>query len=340
MRGDDVEYRSRRYGHGYGLVEVRIHVLYFTSIYMCLRRSQARIAMTSRSPSSHVNHSHPNATTSQCRPYGMIARQCLTRRTTQPCLLPPLLGRRGFHPSSSRSDDGMPNHYATLDLPVNASPGEIKKQFYKLSKAHHPDLHPNDPTAADRFVKISEAHATLGSAENKARYDRDFMRSQPSSGGGRGAPSGSYSSASTPAGGRPASGLSRRRTQFRGPPPSFYRSGGWGAHGEKRSEAAGKASHSHEAQGQAQSGPTGPAGTGPGGFTSGFDNDVRHFDQEGHLRTHSTIEQMRHRARRKGRVRVDEGDYAGRSSLFNFVVISGVLIGTFGISGTMLGLGR
>ncbi|KAK5711733.1 hypothetical protein LTR15_012328 [Elasticomyces elasticus] len=270
----------------------------------------------------------------------MITRQCFARRTAQPCFLSGLVQRRAFHPSSSRGDDGMPNHYATLQLPINASPSEIKKQFYKLSKAHHPDLHPDDPHAAERFVSISEAHATLGSAEKKVRYDRDFQRSQPSfSHSNPSTPSGSYSSASH-AGGRPASGLSRRRTQFRGPPPSFYRSGGWGDQSEKRSEAASSASHSHEAQGQAQSGPTGPAGTGPGGFTSGFDNDVRHFDHDGHLKTHSTLEQNRHRARRKARVRSEESDYAGSSALFNFVMISAVLLGTFGISGTLLERGE
>ncbi|KAK0781802.1 hypothetical protein LTR57_005527 [Friedmanniomyces endolithicus] len=202
-------------------------------------------------------------------------------------------------------------------------------QFYKLSKAHHPDLHPNDPTAAERFVLISEAHTILGSTEKKAQYDRDFLRSQPSFNTARATPSGSFSSASTHAGGRPASGLSRRRTQFRGPPPSFYRSGGWGEHSEKRGEAASTARHSHEAQGQAQ---TGPAGTGPGGFTGGFSNDVPHFDHEGHLKTHSTIEQTRHRARRKVRVQAAESDDAGPSALFNFIMIGGVILGTVGLA--------
>jgi hypothetical protein len=31
------------------------------------------------------------------------------------------------------------------------------RQFYKLSKSNHPDLHPNDPTKSKRFVAISEA---------------------------------------------------------------------------------------------------------------------------------------------------------------------------------------
>ncbi|KAK0249870.1 hypothetical protein LTS09_015030 [Friedmanniomyces endolithicus] len=230
----------------------------------------------------------------------------------------------------------MPDHYATLGVAINASPDLLDRQFYKLSKAHHPDLHPNDPTAAERFVQISEAHTILGSTEKKTQYDRDFLRSQPSFSTARHTPSGSFSSASTHAGGRPASGLSRRRTQFRGPPPSFYRSGGWGEHSEKRGEAASSASHSHEAQGQAQ---TGPAGTGPGGFTAGFSNDVPHFDHEGHLKTHSTIEQTRHRARRKVRVQAAESDDPGPSALVNFIMISGVLLGAVGISGTLLGRG-
>ncbi|KAI7604083.1 hypothetical protein KC343_g14237, partial [Hortaea werneckii] len=133
------------------------------------------------------------------------------------------LGRRPFHISTPRCQESASNFYEVLDLPTTATPGEIKKQFYKLSKAHHPDLHPEDPHAAQRFVRISEAHATLGSPEKKEKYDRDVVRptqTGPGGGpaGGAGAPPGSFSSSSGP-GGRPASGLSRRRTQFRGPPP-------------------------------------------------------------------------------------------------------------------------
>ncbi|KAK3680317.1 hypothetical protein LTR37_021342 [Vermiconidia calcicola] len=265
----------------------------------------------------------------------MIIRPCLLQRTTETCLRAkqpiriPLL-RRHFHASSRRNDDnGIPNHYETLDLPTNASPGEVKKQFYKLSKSHHPDLHPNDPNASQRFVKISEAYATLSSPDKRSRYDRDFLRTQqPSS-----HPSGSFSSAS-PAGGRPASGLSRRRTQFRGPPPSFYRSGGWGQHGEKRSEHAEKASHTHEAQGRAQSNPGAQAGTGPGGFTSGYDNDVPHFDQRGHYQTHSQIERTRHKARRKHvdhiRMEAAEAD-RGTSVMLSFFMLGGVLLAVLGV---------
>lgn len=206
----------------------------------------------------------------------------------------------------------------------------VSRQFYKLSKSHHPDLHPDDPSASQKFVEISEAYATLGSPEKKVQYDRNFLNVHQNSSH----PGGSFSSASTPAGGRPASGLSRRRTQFRGPPPSFYRSGGWGEHSEKRAEHAGRASHTHEAQGQAQSGSAGPAGTGPGGFTAGFDNDVPHFDQRGHYQTHSQIERTRHRARRKQQIRHEEAEGGGSHSMaFSFLMLSTVLLVIFGASG-------
>nr|POF16432.1 dnaj-like protein [Quercus suber] len=210
----------------------------------------------------------------------------------------------------------------------------MSRQFYKLSKAYHPDLHPNDPNASHRFVKISEAYATLGSPSKKQKYDHDFLRSQPGSRSSSARPNGSYSSsAATPAGGRPPSGLSKRRTTFRGPPPSFYRSGGWGEHEDKRAEAASSASHSYEAQGRSQSGPGGPAGTGPGGFTSGFDNDVPHFDQRGHFQTHSQIERSRRQSKRRTEREMAADQGGGNSTLFNFLIISGAFAIIFGVSG-------
>ncbi|KAF2166710.1 hypothetical protein M409DRAFT_54504 [Zasmidium cellare ATCC 36951] len=269
----------------------------------------------------------------------MILRSCVLKRTAAQCSHLEWPSKRPFHASAGRRDDcGMPNHYETLEVSIHASQKDIKKQFYKLSKANHPDLHPNDQSASQRFVKISEAWATLGSPEKKQRYDRDFIRTQqaPSSGGP--VPHGSFSSSSTTGpGGRPASGLSRRRTQFRGPPPSFYRSGGWGKHSEKRSEHASKASHTNEAQGHSASGPAGP-GMGPSGFAMGFDSDVPHFDNRAHTQTHSEIERTRHKARRKRAVRVEEPEsVAGNSVLFNFFVLTGILGVVAGVGNAVYG---
>ncbi|TKA24687.1 hypothetical protein B0A50_05675 [Salinomyces thailandicus] len=272
-------------------------------------------------------------------------REPLTIHQHHPIRHPPTT-HRPFH-TRTRHQQQQPTYYTTLDLPPTATPAEIKKQFYRLSKAHHPDLHPNDPAAAKTFVQISEAHATLGSPEKKEKYDREVLgrgAGASSAGGGAGGGGGSFSSSGP--GGRPASGLSRRRTQFRGPPPSFYRSGGWGAQGSKRAESASQSSHAYEASGgggggggqHASSqagfgggtGTSGPAGTGPGGFTEGFEDDVGHFDSRGHRRRQADIERTRHRARRKsGRGVVEpEVDYdggGGNPTVFNFVVVSGVL---------------
>src|ERR1051325_1551533 len=62
-----------------------------------------------------------------------------------------------FHTTTPRRSDSLPNHYEILQLSPTASSAEIKRQFYTLSKKHHPDRNPDDPTASTRFVAISEA---------------------------------------------------------------------------------------------------------------------------------------------------------------------------------------
>ena len=259
------------------------------------------------------------------------------------------MAQRAFHQTPRmKASPSMPNHYETLGVPTDASPSDVKKfvhllhfpvpssnsqsplrQFYKLSKANHPDLHPNDSSKSKRFVAISEAYSILGSAEKRKTYDRDFLPSTQSYSGGSSDFSGhrgSYSSHSTPAGGRPASGLSKRRTQFKGPPPSFYRSGGYGSQSEKRSQ------HAPSGPDGTYDHPTAP-GTGPGGFAQGIDNDVPHFDQHGHQVRHENLDRSRHRARRSVERTLDDLDYGGGSSpLFQFVMVSGVL-------GIILGVG-
>ncbi|KAF2223490.1 hypothetical protein BDZ85DRAFT_183530, partial [Elsinoe ampelina] len=240
-------------------------------------------------------------------------------------------------------------HYDTLSLPPTATAKQIKSQFYSLSKSHHPDLHPNDPTASSRFVKISEAYTVLGSPEKRARYDLSIApASAPAGGPQQAAQRGSYSShtANGPAGGRAPSGLSRRKTQFRGPPPSFYKSRGWGGQGAKRSEFAsqGGAGGSEGAGSTAGAG-TGRAsgagstagteggfaynepGTGPGGFAPGWDNDVPHFDREGHYRTQEGVERMRSRMKREGVEVEPSGGVMG-----GFLAVTAVIGAVFGIS--------
>lgn len=222
-----------------------------------------------------------------------------------------------FHTTTALSTAEPPNHYETLGLDPTASPAEIKKRFYTLSRTHHPDHNPDDPQASDRFIKISAAYAVLGSAQKRQHYDRESKRARdhppPHS-----PPRGSHSSASTPFGARPASGLSRRRTQFKGPPPSFYRSGGWGVYGRKRQSQA-------ETSGHAGNGESGAGGFGPGQGQAAFGNGVPHFDGEGHHRTQEQQDQ-----RRRRRIEEENFGYAeGGSVFFKFLLITAVVTFAF-----------
>ncbi|KAL8780597.1 MAG: hypothetical protein Q9213_006394 [Squamulea squamosa] len=194
------------------------------------------------------------------------------------------------------------------------------RQFYALSKHHHPDRNLNDPYAAERFVEISEAYSVLGNPSKREKYDREIGRS--TSGRSYGVHRGSHSS-SAPYGARPASGLSRRRTHFRGPPPSFYRSGGWGPHGAKRQRQADTtaSAHASAASASSDSGTFRGRGFGPGGSPDGLDYDVPHFDRDIHIRTQEQQDQRRQR-RAEGEA---AGYSGGENILWKFIFVSGIL---------------
>lgn len=62
--------------------------------------------------------------------------------------------------------------YATLGVPRTATEDDVRKAFHKLAKQLHPDLHPGDKAAAERFKRVSAAYDILGDAEKRRRYDR------------------------------------------------------------------------------------------------------------------------------------------------------------------------
>jgi molecular chaperone DnaJ len=62
--------------------------------------------------------------------------------------------------------------YQVLGVPDSATQGEIKKAYRKLAKQYHPDANPNNPSAAERFKEISEAHSVLSDAEKRKQYDQ------------------------------------------------------------------------------------------------------------------------------------------------------------------------
>lgn len=64
------------------------------------------------------------------------------------------------------------DYYEVLGVPRSASEEEIKKAYKKLAKKYHPDLNPDDVTAAEKFKEINEAASILGDDEKRSRYDQ------------------------------------------------------------------------------------------------------------------------------------------------------------------------
>jgi DnaJ-class molecular chaperone len=66
----------------------------------------------------------------------------------------------------------MRDPYQILGVAKDASHGDVKKAFRKLAKQHHPDQHPNDPKAKDRFSEVNGAYEILGDEKKRAQFDR------------------------------------------------------------------------------------------------------------------------------------------------------------------------
>lgn len=64
------------------------------------------------------------------------------------------------------------DYYDVLGVERGASEAELKKAYRKLAMECHPDRHPDDPAAEERFKQLSEAYAVLSDGEKRARYDR------------------------------------------------------------------------------------------------------------------------------------------------------------------------
>ena len=51
--------------------------------------------------------------------------------------------------------------YSVLGVSPGSSEDEIKSAYRRLAKQYHPDLHPNDPTAAQRMNEINAAYEQI-----------------------------------------------------------------------------------------------------------------------------------------------------------------------------------
>ncbi|MBR0365327.1 MAG: molecular chaperone DnaJ [Clostridia bacterium] len=64
------------------------------------------------------------------------------------------------------------DYYEVLGVQKGASGEDIKKAFRKMSKKYHPDLHPGDKEAEEKFKEVNEAYQVLSDDEKRQRYDR------------------------------------------------------------------------------------------------------------------------------------------------------------------------
>lgn len=85
------------------------------------------------------------------------------------------------------------NPYDLLNVSKDATAKEIKLAYFREAKKYHPDLNPNDPSAKDKFQRISAAYELLSDESRRRAYDatgRTNEASYGSTGGNYGGQSG------------------------------------------------------------------------------------------------------------------------------------------------------
>jgi curved DNA-binding protein CbpA len=215
-----------------------------------------------------------------------------------------------------------------MGVDPSISQPDLKKRFYVLSKEHHPDLHPDNKQAVQKFQEISESYSVLSNPEKRKRYDRDHLpRFRQQQDYGEQTRGGTY------AGSRAPTGLSRRRSAFRGPPPSYFRNGQGGSYDPNVNPQARQSSASSSASSANTGYDYHPGGYAPPGTASAD------FDSAPVYKTQSQ-EDVRRNARRAAALAEaqeaaeQEGDFWARFVMVSLVLVAAVTIGTLFVGST------
>ena len=78
------------------------------------------------------------------------------------------------------------DYYEVLGVSRTAGESELKSAYRKIAMKSHPDRHPGDKAAEDRFKEAAEAYAVLADAEKRSLYDRFGHAGVKSAAGGAG----------------------------------------------------------------------------------------------------------------------------------------------------------
>ena len=105
----------------------------------------------------------------------------------------------------------MADPYSLLGVSRDASAKDIKSAYRKLAKELHPDRNKDNPQAAEKFSRVTQAYDLLSDDQKRAQFDRgeidgDGNPTMPFGGGGMGGGFGGRSGQGFPGGGFPGGG--------------------------------------------------------------------------------------------------------------------------------------